>query len=1281
MKEQKKKKLLGSKKFRRFVALFAVFAMVLSLFPNVAKKVSAQGQGYKFIVNLYDYEQQNLMTPEYPVEGPFFFIAVAEAIRPNGAHLTCYAVKKVDKLTADTTTVEMYASDFRYDEWDPDTDEFTKNNYNWSGHYDQNEGYTITSATTRLYVAKQGVDPSTIEEGSPWGAQHPLRYYIGENDDTGLLTDQIPPTGYKYFGTTTTNDKCEINLYRTEYHHEYQLKVELDGEGGAISADDGYYAIVEVEHHSPDRFTYFISDALSSEGGNTELKYSVSKWLDSNGHELNNEVFTGHEYGRKVYLIKLNDPDNKPSTADLLKMQPSQVTVISETSNVGGYIYSGYEADTEKNDTTHVQTFFDKVKLTAPVLDTDYNFLDVLGDAVNYGVVSEEIHIDGHSETNFATNDYSGNKNFDPDLSGDAEGNQVPGNFLISNIQDGSEVLFGGETPATAYVMVPDGQNDRVNSNACKDNVVVTGTDAGEISAMVDSMITHMQNVSANMIDKETFKPVMVGNKLNIDTTSFPDNAVIYLDGDNYLEAIQTAANGKGNNNPTQGVNIKKHPGQLIVFNFNSTTDVNIGTIAVDWGEGYWTSNTKNGVYNDPEELNVHADLVSRQVVWNLASATKVTLKEAGGIYLLPRTDAYINAGGTSCGWIVNAGHSELGEGGEFHFVYRGLSQNNVASLSLEKTVDGKTPAAAEKFDFTVETYDYTDHKFVKEMVSDGQGGETEYLIQNNGRKINVKLTNLREGANIVRIAEKAKAGYKANDQVFYASFNVKVVKTGTIDIMIPSGITYYTDCDEATGVLSNKISNTPVFKNETKGGTFTVTKEVTGDVPAIAATFTVELTGVLADDTTALTGEYAVEGLTGTDKITFTDGKATFGIKDGDEVVISDLPAGTKITVAEKNIPDGYVLKTTDLTGTVVATGTPAKVELENEYTEDEITTNITISKQSVAGTEIKGATLTLTGKAEGTETPIEFDINNIQVGTDGTLKSTANGTTLEWISGSEETLINNLPNGTYTLKETDVPGGYEQAEEITFVIKNGKVFDADNKEIDANKIVMLDEYSPVEVELEAEKVFKNEDNTAADLTAGQFEFKLNGINAAAGTSQTKTNAADGSVKFDKLSFTSAGTYRYKISETKGNDEEHITYSTDVYDVTITVAEGVNGVGGLTADVEIKKGNTVVADAVFTNIKKDEEQKYGNLKIKKSFDGANVTKEEAEGALQFQVTTVISGVKYYVTKDGELTTDETTLTLQDGFVYDSEAKTFTKTFPEGKLPVGEYTVTETNTT
>ena len=126
---------------------------------------------------------------------------------------------------------------------------------------------------------------------------------------------------------------------------------------------------------------------------------------------------------------------------------------------------------------------------------------------------------------------------------------------------------------------------------------------------------------------------------------------------------------------------------------------------------------------------------------------------------------------------------------------------------------------------------------------------------------------------------------------------------------------------------------------------------------------------------------------------------------------------------------------------------------------------------------------------------------------------------------------------------------------------------------------------------------------------------------------------------------------------------------------VTYKVGNGLIQEGDK-AEVGVTDGKTTVV--AFKDSYEEKTEDKGSIKLTKSFDGANVTKEEAEGAITFEITTKIGNKTYYVDKDGNLTQDKTVLTLKDGFTYDEKTGTFSKTFDD--LPIGKYTVKETNT-
>ncbi|MDX5020126.1 Spy0128 family protein [Streptococcus anginosus] len=79
----------------------------------------------------------------------------------------------------------------------------------------------------------------------------------------------------------------------------------------------------------------------------------------------------------------------------------------------------------------------------------------------------------------------------------------------------------------------------------------------------------------------------------------------------------------------------------------------------------------------------------------------------------------------------------------------------------------------------------------------------------------------------------------------------------------------------------------------------------------------------------------------------------------------------------------------------------------------------------------------------------------------------------------------------------------------------------------------------------------------TGRALKDGEFEFELKGQDDK--VAQSKKNAQDGSVAFDTIEYTKAGTYHYTITE-KDTKLQGITYDKKVIKVTVTVTDDGNG-------------------------------------------------------------------------------------------------------------------------
>ncbi|MBQ8951165.1 MAG: hypothetical protein IJ065_08455, partial [Eubacterium sp.] len=250
-------------------------------------------------------------------------------------------------------------------------------------------------------------------------------------------------------------------------------------------------------------------------------------------------------------------------------------------------------------------------------------------------------------------------------------------------------------------------------------------------------------------------------------------------------------------------------------------------------------------------------------------------------------------------------------------------------------------------------------------------------------------------------------------------------------------------------------------------------------------------------------------------------------------------------------------------------------------------------------------------------------------------------------------------LKPGTYTIHEETAPKGYDVVKtDITFTV------DADGKvtldsavttgvsEVVDGVIVVKDE------PLNTVKVSKVDAGTGKELEGAKIVLK-----------DSEGNEVD--------------TW---ISEKKPHEVELIPGTYTI--IEDTAPEGYDTVHSEITFTVDSDGNVTLNDAVTTGVSevnedgvllvKDEPLK-GSIVITKSFDGNNVTEEEQEGGLQFQVTTTVDNKTVWLDSEGNLSETEVTLTLANDFTYDEAGNTWTKTFDN--VPIGKYTVEETNTT
>ena len=398
----------------------------------------------------------------------------------------------------------------------------------------------------------------------------------------------------------------------------------------------------------------------------------------------------------------------------------------------------------------------------------------------------------------------------------------------------------------------------------------------------------------------------------------------------------------------------------------------------------------------------------------------------------------------------------------------------------------------------------------------------------------------------------------------------------------------------------------------------------------------------------------------------------------------------------------------TSEYTATIVVTEGATALDADVTYKKgNDTATAVTFENKKLAKKPAKvnlsaektfkdaaGAAIALTGDE------FEFTLTNQDDANDKqTKKNTAGGTVT-----FDELTFTAAGTYKYTIKETpgnDALVDYDaseytvtiEVEELSSELKANVTYKKGNDAV--TKVAFENKKkakTPATVNLSAAKTYNDETGTPIALTGDEFEFTLTNKNDAT-DKQTKKNAAGGTVTFDELSFTAAGTYEYIIKETPGNNKD-ISYDTSEYTATIVVTEGATA---FSADVTLKKGTTKVNAVEFTNTKLPD---VGSLKILKSISGegaSSMTKtvekdktaevqlvnkyERDKGTLKVTKTISQNAPKTsfsitikesegtnpkFVNANGELVTTDPGLTVTAG-----------TTLTIANVPTGSYTVTE----
>ena len=331
---------------------------------------------------------------------------------------------------------------------------------------------------------------------------------------------------------------------------------------------------------------------------------------------------------------------------------------------------------------------------------------------------------------------------------------------------------------------------------------------------------------------------------------------------------------------------------------------------------------------------------------------------------------------------------------------------------------------------------------------------------------------------------------------------------------------------------------------------------------------------------------EVATGTVTGSGDIDFTE--IEYGLKDLDQTytytIIEEKPENPipgmkydekKVTV-KVTIKD---IKSKEVDGkTVLIDDLTIDVDGDIVFTNEYVTASGKFSKKAATGDEeLPGAELSLSYSGNK-------DLKDVVAGKGVTIEKSTDNKTITWTSGTEAVELSGLPDGTYVMKETGAPDGYKYASEITFEVKDGKIYQGTTE---VSTIEMIDEAKSGKLTLDGTKVVEGTGAPANET----YKFVVKDGDTVIANAST-TGAGDFTFAPVSDAFTygpeDIGTHTYTVSEVKPTGENitpGMIYDNTEYTVTVSVKDEGKEKNDLTVSYTVKKGTEEAkAGIVFTN-------------------------------------------------------------------------------------------------
>lgn len=610
---------------------------------------------------------------------------------------------------------------------------------------------------------------------------------------------------------------------------------------------------------------------------------------------------------------------------------------------------------------------------------------------------------------------------------------------------------------------------------------------------------------------------------------------------------------------------------------------------------------TKAGVYKYEVKENVPQDKAAGMVYDDTPRTITVTVTDDGSGKLKAAvtsvegsetfTNEYKTADlplNTACGVRVTKvlnGH-DMTEG-QFEFSIRAkdkdsaeklkIDENNGATFESKAAADGEVATLLNSLNMTLtqsdigKTYSYT--------FAEKQENAAGYTYDENQYKLEITTHDAGDGT---LTATVVLTNTKTNKELFRETVSEKDKALGKNGVVIPFENRYDGSTDVDGGTKADVKADKTLTGRSLKADEFTfmlATKPADGSEGRVLQTVKNNGSGNIAFSSLSYktlgeaTGENAVilsdavrEGYAV--KSVDNDGRTVYTLSYRVYEDSSALPGGVSMT---SGTFDFTVTVTDNGDGTLTAvTNYPdgkSKFGFVNQYGTDDVDVNVTGSKtlshaEGLTPNDITGKfTFTITALTDGAPMPDNTTAKNDAAGNVNFGKTTFKLSDLEDVALADDG--SRSKDFIYTVKETSgsAPGVTNDTGDKTFTLTlkdDGKGhLSVTKKPADGPLFTFTNTYTVSKLPSSiTDQVKVTKKLTGRDLKAGEFHFELleDGEVAARGT-----NDANGSVTFDKITYTAPGTHTYTVREVN-NDLGGVTYDDQAYTVRTKITDNSDG-------------------------------------------------------------------------------------------------------------------------